>query len=192
MGGITMARSRKLSSKSSTETPPILQGAAPYKPKMTKTEVLEEIRRVSGEPTRLADLRRILPVARVGKSAAQIAATAAGRLGRIDIAAGGEPDAEGHLTIEERLVLIDQAMLMLREVYAHLSLKRALHAIDPIQRLQLLRLRHAALDEREFHSELIDIFVSLRDLHTNYTLPNVYWSKFAFLPFRVEEYYVEQ
>ena len=62
-------------------------------------------------------------------------------------------------------MLIDQAMLMLQEIYAHLSLKRALHAIDPIQRLQLLRLRHAALDEREFHSELIDIFVSLRDLH---------------------------
>src|SRR5262249_2952772 len=86
----------------------------------------------------------------------------------------------------------DQAMLMLQELYAHLSLKRALHAIDPIQRLQLLRLRHAALDEREFHSELIDIFVGLRDLHTNYTLPSAYWPKFAFLPFRVEESYVER
>src|SRR6266705_3169707 len=48
------------------------------------------------------------------------------------------------------------------------------------------------LDEREFHSELIDIFVSLRDLHTNYTLPSVYWSKFAYLPFRAEEYYVDR
>ena len=39
---------------------------------------------------------------------------------------------------------------MLETRYANLALKRALHAIDPLQRLRLLRLRHEGLDEREF------------------------------------------
>jgi len=93
------------------------------------------------------------------------------------------------LTLKQREFLIDQAILMLEELYAHLPLKRALHATDPIQRLRLLRLRHEALDEREFQSAMIDIFVGLRDLHTNYILPSEYHPKYAFLPFRVEEYY---
>ena len=93
------------------------------------------------------------------------------------------------LTERQRELLIDQAILMLEELYAHLPLKRALHATDPIQRLRLLRLRHEALDEREFQSAMIDIFVGLRDLHTNYILPSAYHPKYAVLPFRVEEYY---
>jgi hypothetical protein len=93
------------------------------------------------------------------------------------------------LSLRQRETVIDQAILMLEELYAHLPLKRALHATDPIQRLRLLRLRHQALDEREFQSEMIDIFVGLRDLHTNYVLPSAYHPKYAFLPFRVEEYY---
>ena len=97
--------------------------------------------------------------------------------------------AAGALSHPQRLTVIDQALLMLEALYANLPLKRALHAIDPIQRLRLLRLRHEALDEREFHSEMIDIFVALRDLHTNYILPEVYHRKFAYLPFRVEEFY---
>src|SRR5258707_139035 len=78
---------------------------------------------------------------------------------------------------------------MLEQVYVHLPLKRALHATEPIQRLRLLKLRHRGIDERAFQSEMIAIFVGLRDLHTNYVLPSGYARKFAFLPFRVEEYY---
>ncbi|MFL6211442.1 MAG: S41 family peptidase [Pyrinomonadaceae bacterium] len=93
------------------------------------------------------------------------------------------------LTPDERAVLIEQAMEMLEKVYAHLPLKRALHANDPIQSLRLLRLRQAGLDERAFHSAMMDVFLGLRDLHTNYILPTGYAKKFAFLPFRVEEFY---
>jgi len=78
---------------------------------------------------------------------------------------------------------------MLDQVYAHLPLKRALHANDPIQLLRLLRLRQAGLDERAFQSALMEIFLGLRDLHTNYILPIVYRQKFAFLPFRIEEFF---
>ena len=93
------------------------------------------------------------------------------------------------LTMEERDLLIEQAAAMLEQIYAHLPLKRSLHANDPIQLLRLLRLRHAGLDERAFQSALMEIFLGLRDLHTNYILPAVYAQKFAFLPFRIEEFY---
>ena len=93
------------------------------------------------------------------------------------------------LTPKERELLIEQALEMLDKVYAHLPLKRALHANDPIQSLRLLRLRQAGLDERAFQSAMMDIFLGLRDLHTNYVLPTGYAQKFAFLPFRVEEFY---
>src|SRR5260370_9962816 len=35
----------------------------------------------------------------------------------------------------------------------------------------------------------MEIFLGPRDLHTNYILPAVYAQKFAFLPFRIEEFY---
>jgi hypothetical protein len=159
---------------------------------MTREEVLEEIEKVSGTPARLGDLRETLPIARARRATREAAPPRARRkakgqrAGRNPAPAAAEAVA---LTMDERLVLIDQAMVMLQEIYAHLPLKRALHAIDPLQRLQLLRLSHESLDEREFQSEILDVFVSLRDLHTNYTLPRTYWPNFAFLPFRVEEYY---
>lgn len=93
------------------------------------------------------------------------------------------------LTPDEREVLIGQSLEMLEKVFAHLPLKRALHANDPIQSLRLLRLRQASLNERAFQSALMDVFIGLRDLHTNYVLPSGYRQKFAFLPFRVEEFY---
>src|SRR5262249_7698928 len=145
-----MASSPKPTAKSPTGTGADVQGAAPYKPRMTKSEVLAEILRVSGAPARLREMRPGLPVAQLrGSAAAQRPSRTTRRPGRQPISSGTVPSpppgADLSLTTEQRLVLIDQAMLMLQELYAHLSLKRALHAIDPIQRLQLLRLRHAAL-----------------------------------------------
>jgi hypothetical protein len=93
------------------------------------------------------------------------------------------------LTPEERELLLEQAQSMLEQVYAHLPLKRAIYGIDPIQRLRLLKLHHPLMDERAFQSGLIDVFVSLRDLHTNYMLPSEYGQKYAFVPFRIEEFY---
>lgn len=90
---------------------------------------------------------------------------------------------------EERDILIEQAQLMLEQIYVHLPLKRALHGTEPVQRLRLLKLRHGRMSEREFQSAMSDIFIGLRDLHTNYLLPSSYRSKFAFLPFRIEEFY---
>jgi hypothetical protein len=157
--------------------------------------MLAEIGRASGPATRLRALRETLPTARSSPAARSRGGDRRTRLAPPSragarrrapaVAAAGA----GALTEPERLTMIDQALAMLETLYAHLPLKRALHAIDPLQRLRLLRLRQAALDEREFQSEMIDIFVNLRDLHTNYILPEVYHRKIAFLPFRVEEFY---
>ena len=101
------------------------------------------------------------------------------------------------LSLQERLTVVDAAITMLAQLYVHLPLKRAMHGIDPLQRLRLLQQRvlaqlsHHIADEsvQRFHDEMIEIFHSLRDLHTNYILPSSYQGKTAFLPFLVEEYF---
>lgn len=101
----------------------------------------------------------------------------------------------GKLTKDERLLLVDQALVILELNYVHLPLKRAMHAIDPIQRLRLLRHRIEQTEEaampREalFHNEMTDIFTSTRDLHTNYLLPAPFNRADAILPIQVEEYF---
>src|SRR5215216_5804610 len=93
----------------------------------------------------------------------------------------------GTLTLQERRVLVEQN-------FVHLPLKAAMHAVNPVQRLRLLRVRlerqtSDTMDpEWLFHAELSGIFHSVRDLHTNYLLPSPFAGKVAYLPFRVEEY----
>lgn len=94
----------------------------------------------------------------------------------------------GQLSAAERERIIDQALVLMESFFVHLPLKRAMHAVDPIQRLKLLRKRHSRLSERAFHDEMISIFTRLRDLHTNYVLPEPFRSRTAFVPFRLEEF----
>lgn len=84
------------------------------------------------------------------------------------------------LTRAEREQLVDQAEALMDGLYVHLPLKRAMHAIDPLQALRLLRQRLPELSETEFHVQLQRIFLGLRDLHTNYILPS-HFKGFAFL-----------
>jgi hypothetical protein len=96
------------------------------------------------------------------------------------------------LTPVQRRRVVEQARIMLERTYVHLPLKRAMHAVEPIQRLRLLELHLDRFEEDHlFQRELIDIFVSLRDLHTLYLLPRPYHGHAAYLPFLVEEYYEE-
>src|SRR5689334_3806746 len=94
----------------------------------------------------------------------------------------------GKLKPAEREAIIDQALVLIESLFVHLPLKRAMHAIDPVQQLRLLRRRHASLTERAFHDEMIAIFVHLRDLHTNYVLPSPFRTRTAVLPFRIEQF----
>ncbi|WP_078888040.1 S41 family peptidase [Streptomyces sp. NRRL S-118] len=92
------------------------------------------------------------------------------------------------LPLADRYRLVAAARVLLEELYVHLPLKRAMHAIDPVQRLRLLERRLPPLSELQFHSELADVFRSLRDLHTVYQLPDPYRGHVAALGFLVERY----
>ncbi|MEU8226413.1 S41 family peptidase [Kribbella sp. NPDC048915] len=99
----------------------------------------------------------------------------------------------GTLTLDQRKLLVDQALLLLSENYVHLPLKMAMHAVNPLQRLRVLRARLARqtpatmAPEWLFHREMSSIFHSVRDLHTNYLLPVPFAGKIAFLPFLIEK-----
>ncbi|MEV0389698.1 S41 family peptidase [Nonomuraea sp. NPDC050643] len=101
----------------------------------------------------------------------------------------------GTLTLADRRTLVQQALVLIEQNYVHLPLKAAMHAVNPVQRLRLLALRLSrqtatTMDpEWHFHAELSEIFHSVRDLHTNYLLPQPYNTRIAYLPFLIEEYY---
>jgi C-terminal processing protease CtpA/Prc len=104
-------------------------------------------------------------------------------------------DKKSRLSRKDRLRILDQALLLLEMNYVHLPLKRAMHAIDPIRRLKLLKFRLEEVDremesEMQFHKRLLEIFASLRDLHTHYQLPASFEDQMAFLPFLIEQYFV--
>lgn len=101
------------------------------------------------------------------------------------------------LSKQERLLLVEQALVLIDQNYVHLPLKEAMHAVEPVQRLRLLRRRveQSTADQPEdplrFHHELAAIFLSMRDLHTNYLLPDPIANKIAFVPFLVEDFFEE-
>ncbi|MGW4207645.1 S41 family peptidase [Lentzea sp. NPDC004789] len=103
----------------------------------------------------------------------------------------------GTLTLAQRKLLVDQALVLLEQNYAHLPLKVAMHAVNPVQRLRVLRARlerqtdATAEPEWQFHRELSGTFLSVRDLHTNYLLPAPFAGKIAFLPFQLERCFAE-
>jgi C-terminal processing protease CtpA/Prc len=116
------------------------------------------------------------------------------QLGDIQTLKDFRSKTKGKLSLDERKTIVEQALTLLEDSYVHLPLKKAMHAADPIQRLKLLqhRLDETTIDkmgsELDFHKEMIDIFTSVRDLHTNYLLPTPFAGHFAFLPFKVESF----
>ena len=102
-------------------------------------------------------------------------------------------ERRARLSREERLRIVEQALVLMEMNYVHLPMKRAIHAINPIQQLKLLRFQLAegeALQSTiDFHRRLLSIFGSTRDLHTLYLLPEPYRSCTAYLPFLVEQYF---
>jgi hypothetical protein len=95
-----------------------------------------------------------------------------------------------NLTPSDRETICDQAALMIEQFYAHLPFKRARYAIDPVQRIRLLRARLGQISsDLAFHSELLQAFAELRDVHTSYRLPPPYSKTIAFLPFFLQIYF---
>jgi len=98
------------------------------------------------------------------------------------------------LSRKDRLRIVEQALLLIESIYVHLPLKRAMHAIDPIQRLRLLRFRLMEgkegwlQDGMQFHKRMMEVFASTRDLHTVYKL-DFFADQVALLPFLIEQYF---
>jgi C-terminal processing protease CtpA/Prc len=130
------------------------------------------------------------------------------RLRQVEEAAKGRPaatmllstflktaDKKRTLSRKDRLRIVEQALLLLNMNYVHLPLKRAMHAVDPIQRLKLLRFRLLEMkedqlpSEMQFHQRMIEIFASTRDLHTMYLLPAPFKDYVAYLPFLIDQYF---
>lgn len=112
-------------------------------------------------------------------------------------ASGGLVDrVEDGLSSDDRLTLVDQALILLEQNYVHRPLKEAMYAINPVQRLKLLR-EEVLLDDStahfdgdiDFHRKLLSIILSTRDLHTNYFLPSPFAKTTAYIPFLVEDYF---
>lgn len=103
---------------------------------------------------------------------------------------------DSSLSITDRRRIVDQALVLFDENYVHLPHKAAMHAVDPVQRLRVLRARLDRANGSDdlpsataFHREMSQIFHSVRDLHTNYLLPAPFATRVAVLPFLVEEYW---
>ena len=101
----------------------------------------------------------------------------------------------GSLTLDEKITIIEQAKSVLENAYVHLLQKSALYASNPIGHLEVLKRKlldePEEITEQEFHQRMINIFNSLRDLHTTYSLPHTYHNRVAFLPFLIEQYFDE-
>ncbi len=101
----------------------------------------------------------------------------------------------GTLTLGQRKRLVEQALILVNENFVHLPLKESMHGVDPVQKLRLIehRLNESTPStmgsEYDFHRDMIDVFTSVRDLHTNYLLPAPFAGTIAYLPFDIEEYY---
>jgi hypothetical protein len=52
------------------------------------------------------------------------------------------------LTPQEKSLMVEQAIKLLEGFYVHLPLKRAMHAVDPLQSLRLLQRRQGLLGNR--------------------------------------------
>jgi C-terminal processing protease CtpA/Prc len=95
------------------------------------------------------------------------------------------------LSLAERREILRQASFLIEDLYCHLPFKRARYAIDPEQQIRLLERQLHELSATDFHRRLLNIFASLRDVHTNYFLPEPYASAIAFLPFTVRYFHDE-
>jgi len=88
------------------------------------------------------------------------------------------------LTDSEKLVVAEQAQLLLRGVYVHRFQKQDFYPgiLDPVPAVQAVVDNIDNLTVAEMEAELYRIFSSQRDLHLNYIFPQPYASFRSFLP----------
>ena len=88
----------------------------------------------------------------------------------------------------DRLAIVETLLTVIGGAYCHLPAKRAAYAADPVQALELLRVRAGELSEAQFHLAITSIITGLRDAHTRYSGPASMQGSVAVLPFLVEQW----
>lgn len=103
-------------------------------------------------------------------------------------------ETDGYMNRGDKINVIEQAKIIFSQAYVHLTQKNALYAANPLAQLnvilqELSEGEYAGESELAFHQRIINVFNSVRDLHTMYQLPMPFKDKVTFLPFFVEQYH---
>lgn len=90
------------------------------------------------------------------------------------------------LSFEERVAILDQAELVLRNLYAHLKFKKNRGVEqNPFEGIRLIREQIETLSDFDFHTCMLLALATMRDVHTAYVAPSPYRGAVAFLPFQM-------
>lgn len=97
-----------------------------------------------------------------------------------------EAAAAPAFTTEERLLVLNQAELVLRNLYAHLAFKKTDDPqANPFVAFQQIRDQVDTLSDFDFHTCMLLALAKVRDVHTSYQAPSPYQGAVAFLPFHI-------
>ncbi len=91
-------------------------------------------------------------------------------------------------TASDKKLLLDQADLLMRELFVHrdLKIKDFGAQADPLPKLEKIRSGLGELTADGFHLAMANVFQGLHDLHTTYSAPRPLACGVAFLPIRFE------
>ena len=92
-------------------------------------------------------------------------------------------------TKAQKQLVLDQAYLIMNETFVHRDLKLQNFGahIDPLPLLKNLETRLETISDKDFHSEMAEIFFKQNDLHTVYGNPKPYSCYRTLLPFSFKE-----
>ncbi|MBN8734481.1 MAG: hypothetical protein J0L64_28350 [Acidobacteria bacterium] len=90
------------------------------------------------------------------------------------------------LTRDERLTVLTQAEVVLKNLYAHLAFKKTDDpAANPFVAFAQIRDQIDTLSDFDFHTCMLIALAKVRDVHTSYLAPSPYQGAVAFLPFQI-------
>lgn len=95
------------------------------------------------------------------------------------------------LTDAQKVTLVEQAKLVLEQIYVNQHQKNEYYGIsptanghlDPIKTINDIAVNVGHLSTAQLHTQLSQLFISQRDLHLNYTLPTPFAEHQSYLPF---------
>ncbi|HWC96008.1 MAG TPA: S41 family peptidase [Candidatus Sulfopaludibacter sp.] len=93
-------------------------------------------------------------------------------------------------TAAERQIILDQAILLFRNLYPHMPFKTDIyHFLHPADYLaQAVIPQFQSLGESDFHDFIVAAFSLVRDAHSLYGKPSPFRGSVAFLPFQMRPY----